>query len=232
MPGRRQPHDGESMGELLVRGPWIVSGYFEDAEASAAAVDEDGWFHTGDVATIDPDGYMQIMDRRKDVIKSGGEWISSIDLENAADRASRCRRSCGRRRPAPALGRAAVADRDAAAGLPAAARRPARISRRALSALDAARRRRGARRAAAYRDRQGHEDPAARDVPRPPLARALICPGPVPILGDEDCGPECVLETLLRSFLRMRNFFMPSNIPHAEERPWAVSKPHAAMSRQ
>ena len=72
------------MGELLVRGPWIVSGYFEDAEASAAAVDEDGWFHTGDVATIDPDGYMQIMDRRKDVIKSGGEWISSIDLENAA----------------------------------------------------------------------------------------------------------------------------------------------------
>jgi fatty-acyl-CoA synthase len=67
-----------------VRGPWIVSGYFEDAEASAAAVEKDGWFHTGDVATIDPDGYMQIVDRRKDVIKSGGEWISSIDLENAA----------------------------------------------------------------------------------------------------------------------------------------------------
>ena len=82
--GQRQPHDGESMGELLVRGPWIVSGYFEDAEASAAAMDDEGWFRTGDVATIDPDGYMQIMDRRKDVIKSGGEWISSIDLENAA----------------------------------------------------------------------------------------------------------------------------------------------------
>jgi fatty-acyl-CoA synthase len=82
--GQPQPHDGKSMGELLVRGPWIVSGYYEDAEASAAAVDEDGWFRTGDVATIDPDGYMQIMDRRKDVIKSGGEWISSIDLENAA----------------------------------------------------------------------------------------------------------------------------------------------------
>ena len=81
---KEQPHDGTSMGELLVRGPWIVSGYFEDAEASAAAVDKDGWFHTGDVATIDPDGYMQIVDRRKDVIKSGGEWISSIDLENAA----------------------------------------------------------------------------------------------------------------------------------------------------
>ena len=82
--GTAQPHDGKSMGELLVRGPWIVSGYFEDAEASAAAVEPDGWFHTGDMATIDADGYMQITDRRKDVIKSGGEWISSIDLENAA----------------------------------------------------------------------------------------------------------------------------------------------------
>jgi 3-(methylthio)propionyl---CoA ligase len=82
--GRAQPHDGKSMGELLVRGPWIVSGYFADAEASAAAVEPDGWFHTGDMATIDPDGYMQITDRKKDVIKSGGEWISSIDLENAA----------------------------------------------------------------------------------------------------------------------------------------------------
>jgi 3-(methylthio)propionyl---CoA ligase len=82
--GRKLPPDGESMGELLVRGPWIISGYFDDAEASAAAIDPEGWFRTGDVATIDADGYMQIMDRRKDVIKSGGEWISSIDLENAA----------------------------------------------------------------------------------------------------------------------------------------------------
>jgi fatty-acyl-CoA synthase len=82
--GHPQPHDGRSMGELLVRGPWIISGYFEDSEASAAGVDKDGWFRTGDVAAIDPDGYMQIVDRRKDVIKSGGEWISSIDLENAA----------------------------------------------------------------------------------------------------------------------------------------------------
>jgi 3-(methylthio)propionyl---CoA ligase len=82
--GRVQPYDGKSMGELLVRGPWIVSGYFEDEAASAAAVEPGGWFHTGDMATIDEDGYMQITDRRKDVIKSGGEWISSIDLENAA----------------------------------------------------------------------------------------------------------------------------------------------------
>ncbi len=82
--GRELPHDGKSAGELLVRGPWVISGYYEDAEASAAAVEPDGWFHTGDVAMIDPDGFMQITDRRKDIIKSGGEWISSIDLENAA----------------------------------------------------------------------------------------------------------------------------------------------------
>ncbi|HEV7994893.1 MAG TPA: long-chain-fatty-acid--CoA ligase [Stellaceae bacterium] len=81
--GHAQPHDGRSMGELLVRGPWVVSGYFADEAAGAAAVEPDGWFHTGDMAVIDPDGYMQITDRKKDVIKSGGEWISSIDLENA-----------------------------------------------------------------------------------------------------------------------------------------------------
>jgi fatty-acyl-CoA synthase len=82
--GKAQPHDGQSVGELLVKGPWIVSGYFEDAEATGAAVEADGWFHTGDVATIDRDGFLQLTDRRKDIIKSGGEWISSIDLETAA----------------------------------------------------------------------------------------------------------------------------------------------------
>jgi fatty-acyl-CoA synthase len=82
--GRVQPHDGEAMGELLVRGPWIIAAYYRDETATAAAFDAEGWFRTGDVATIDPDGYMQIVDRRKDVIKSGGEWISSIAIENAA----------------------------------------------------------------------------------------------------------------------------------------------------
>jgi fatty-acyl-CoA synthase len=82
--GRRLPHDGVAVGEILVRGPWIISGYFEDEEASSAAVTEDGWLRTGDVGSIDPDGYMRISDRRKDVIKSGGEWISTIDLENTA----------------------------------------------------------------------------------------------------------------------------------------------------
>jgi acyl-CoA synthetase (AMP-forming)/AMP-acid ligase II len=80
--GRPLPHDGKAFGHLMVRGPWITKGYFRDEGSSA--LDADGFFDTGDVATIDPDGYMQITDRSKDVIKSGGEWISSIDLENAA----------------------------------------------------------------------------------------------------------------------------------------------------
>jgi fatty-acyl-CoA synthase len=82
--GNTLPHDGKAVGELLVRGPWIVSAYYKDDEATRAAVEPDGWFHTGDVASIDPDSYVRLTDRRKDVIKSGGEWISSIDLENAA----------------------------------------------------------------------------------------------------------------------------------------------------
>ena len=79
--GKPLPHDGKAFGELMVRGPWITSGYYK-GEGGEALVD--GWFPTGDVATIDADGYMQITDRSKDVIKSGGEWISSIDLENVA----------------------------------------------------------------------------------------------------------------------------------------------------
>ena len=82
--GRRLAHDGKAYGELLVRGPWVTSGYFEDAEADRGAFDAEGWFRTGDVATIDADGWVQIVDRAKDVIKSGGEWISSIAIENAA----------------------------------------------------------------------------------------------------------------------------------------------------
>ncbi|OYQ27257.1 long-chain fatty acid--CoA ligase [Sandarakinorhabdus cyanobacteriorum] len=79
--GRELPRDGKAFGRLLVRGPWIVGSYFKGDGASAF---EDGWFDTGDVATLDPLGYMQIVDRAKDVIKSGGEWVSSIDLENVA----------------------------------------------------------------------------------------------------------------------------------------------------
>jgi 3-(methylthio)propionyl---CoA ligase len=79
--GAELPWDGKTSGELLVRGPWIISTYFK-GEGGDPLVD--GWFPTGDVATIDADGYMHITDRSKDVIKSGGEWIGSIDLENIA----------------------------------------------------------------------------------------------------------------------------------------------------
>ncbi|MGQ0559618.1 MAG: long-chain fatty acid--CoA ligase [Sphingosinicella sp.] len=79
--GNEQPRDGESSGRLQVRGPWVIRQYFKEEKP---AVDAEGWFDTGDVAMIHPDGTMQITDRAKDVIKSGGEWISSIELENAA----------------------------------------------------------------------------------------------------------------------------------------------------
>jgi 3-(methylthio)propionyl---CoA ligase len=80
--GKELPRDGKAFGDLMVRGPWITSGYFKGE--GGEVLQDGGWFATGDVATLDPDGYMQITDRSKDVIKSGGEWISSIDLENAA----------------------------------------------------------------------------------------------------------------------------------------------------
>jgi acyl-CoA synthetase (AMP-forming)/AMP-acid ligase II len=79
--GQELPWDGEATGDLLVRGPWIVASYFR-GEGGDPLVD--GWFPTGDVASIDADGFLQITDRSKDVIKSGGEWISSIDIENIA----------------------------------------------------------------------------------------------------------------------------------------------------
>jgi acyl-CoA synthetase (AMP-forming)/AMP-acid ligase II len=82
--GQRLPHDGRSAGVLYVRGPWIASAYFRDEAGTAEAFDDEGWFSTGDVATIDAAGTMQITDRAKDMIRSGGEWISSIALENAA----------------------------------------------------------------------------------------------------------------------------------------------------
>ncbi len=80
--GNELPRDGVAFGRLMVRGPWITSGYFRGEGGDV--IDDEMWFDTGDVATLDPDGYMQITDRSKDVIKSGGEWISSIDVENEA----------------------------------------------------------------------------------------------------------------------------------------------------
>jgi fatty-acyl-CoA synthase len=79
--GSELPWDGKTIGDLQVRGPWVIRGYFKGEGGDPL---RDGWFPTGDVVNIDPDGYIQITDRSKDVIKSGGEWISSIDLENIA----------------------------------------------------------------------------------------------------------------------------------------------------
>tara|TARA_R110002073_G_scaffold97981_1_gene224831 strand:- start:828 stop:1532 length:705 start_codon:yes stop_codon:yes gene_type:complete len=79
---QEQPWDGNAVGELMVRGPWVIDAYFNTEKTSSHRID--GWFGTGDVVAIDPDGYIWITDRIKDVIKSGGEWISSIELENIA----------------------------------------------------------------------------------------------------------------------------------------------------
>jgi fatty-acyl-CoA synthase len=76
------PWDGEARGELQARGPWIAAGYYND-ERSSDSFTEDGWLRTGDVATISPNGYVRLVDRTKDLVKSGGEWISSVELENA-----------------------------------------------------------------------------------------------------------------------------------------------------
>jgi fatty-acyl-CoA synthase len=79
--GHELPWDGAAIGELQVRGPWVTGGYYNDPRSDQAFMD--GWFRTSDMATVDAEGYIQIMDRTKDMIKSGGEWISSVDLENA-----------------------------------------------------------------------------------------------------------------------------------------------------
>ena len=79
--GKPLPSDGKAVGEIEVRGPWVIREYYNDERSPASF--HDGWFRTGDIATVDPEGYVQIQDRAKDVIKSGGEWVSSVELENA-----------------------------------------------------------------------------------------------------------------------------------------------------
>lgn len=114
------PWDGEARGDLEIRGPWICDGYFNNDDRSSFSAD--GWFATGDVATITPDGFMEIVDRTKDMIKSGGEWISSIVLENAAISHPAVREAAAIARPDPRWGerpRLVVALKDGASLDPA-----------------------------------------------------------------------------------------------------------------
>jgi fatty-acyl-CoA synthase len=102
--GQDLPQDGIATGELCVRGPWIAKGYYRNEEASRRSWDQDGWFRTGDLASIDARGYLRLVDRIKDMIKSGGEWISSIDLENAAMRHPAVAEAAAVARPDPKWG--------------------------------------------------------------------------------------------------------------------------------
>jgi hypothetical protein len=174
--GRELPHDGKAAGELLVRGPWIISSYFKGAGGDPLVRDTGtgtGWFPTGDVSTIDADGFMQITDRSKDVIKSGGEWIGSIDLENIA-----------MAHPAVAMAACIAAHHPKWDERPllvvmkkpnadVTARRAAAVLRRQdRQVVDAGRR--GVRHQhPARRDRQDAEEQAARDVQGPSPAHRL-----------------------------------------------------------
>jgi hypothetical protein len=102
--GREPPHDGVTTGHLMVKDPWIMANYFRNEGRSPLV---SGWFPAGDIVTIDEDGYMQITDRSKDVIKPGGEWISSIDIENIAAAHPAVAGHCLHRYQTPEMGRAA-----------------------------------------------------------------------------------------------------------------------------
>ena len=168
--GNRAPPDGETSGELFVRGATIVSGYFNNPEASAKQIDSEGWFGTGDVAKITPDSWLLIVDRTKDLVKSGGEWISSIDVENAALGGQGRGQLRRHRRAAPQVERAAAAGGGQGAGRqPHQGRDPGRARRKHRQVADA--RRRGVRRRPAHDgDRQDLQEGPARQVRRPQAA--------------------------------------------------------------
>ena len=113
--GKLLPHDGVSAGEVVLRAPWLTMGYLNNPEASEALW-EGGWLHTGDIGTVDAHGFLQITDRIKDVLKTGGEWVSSLELEDIYIRAPVGGRSGGDRRQGSALGRAAAGDCGTEAG--------------------------------------------------------------------------------------------------------------------
>ena len=161
--GNVLPWDGESMGELEIRGPWVAAGYYDTPEQAERWTD-DGWFKTGDVVSMHPRGFIQIKDRSKDVIKSGGEWISSVELENALMAHPAVAEAAviavpdakWDERPLAAVVLARGADRDR--------RRAARVPRAEVREVVAARPVRVRRRDPEDERRQVQEDRAARDV--------------------------------------------------------------------
>ena len=158
------PHDGVSVGELKVRGNWVISGYFKGE--GGEVVDKDGWLGTGDVGTIDPDGYVQLTDRLKDVIKSGGEWISSIEIENLAMSHPGRVRGCGHRGRASCLAGAPAADRPSPRGAEADQGGAPPIPVGKTGEVAGAERCRVRRRSPAYRDWQAAQDGIAPAIPR------------------------------------------------------------------
>ena len=130
------PNDGQSVGEFEIRGPWVTGSYYKDEDPAKF---HDGWLCTGDVGTLDGQGYMTISDRTKDVIKSGGEWISSVELENAVMAPSRRLRGGGDRHPRPEVVRAATGRRRPEARAHDRPGRPAGVPGRPRAALVAAR---------------------------------------------------------------------------------------------
>ena len=169
--GNTLPHDGKTFGRLKVKGPAVAKSYFKGEGLSA--FDAEGWFDTGDVATIDDYGYMQITDRAKDVIKSGGEWISSIELENIA-------MGCAGVQEAAAIGlphpkwdeRPLLVDRQEAGRRRHPRGGPGPSRRQDRQMVDAGRRRlRG--RDPAHRDRQDLQDGAAPAVQGLPVSHGL-----------------------------------------------------------
>ena len=173
--GKTLPWDGKTFGRLKVRGPAVARRYFKD---DSEILDDEGFFDTGDVATIDPHGYMQITDRSKDVIKSGGEWISSIDLENLAVGHPKVAEAAviGVQHPKwderPLLVVVLKKDQKAEQG------RDPRLHAGQDRQMVDARRRRLRRRHPAHRDRQDPEDGAARALQGLPAAdRGGVNPG-------------------------------------------------------
>ena len=159
--GKELPWDGKTFGRLKVSGPAVSKAYFR---VDADILDDEGYFDTGDVATIDADGYMRITDRSKDVIKSGGEWISSIDLENLAIGHPAVAEAAVIGIASSQVGRAAAADRAAQGRSEGLARGDPEIHGRQDREMVDARRCRFRRRHSAHRHRQDPEDRAARPV--------------------------------------------------------------------